>query len=500
MVAGTEWLSFDQLIIGLGPLSKNDNSFITYLDVKKRKNLISSKNFAQLVHMRGTQRNQTAGADRYRISGWLILGLILITIFPVSLVSAATVDGVRMWAGPDNTRLVIDISAPIDHKVFVLRSPNRVVVDMQNTRLLNEPDNLDFRSGLVTGLRSGKRNGNDLRMVLDLKNSVRPKSFLLKPTQQYGHRLVIDLEDTGASQSRTVKRDVPNTRNSARDVIIAIDAGHGGEDPGASGRKGTREKDVVLAIARELEALVKKERGMRPVMIRRGDYFIGLKDRRRKARELKADLFISIHADAFRDGRARGASVYALSQGSATSKAAKWLAENENNSDLIGGVSLDDKDDLLGSVLLDLSRNASIAASLEVGSEVLQHLKTVGRVHKSRVEQAGFAVLKAPDIPSILVETGYISNRHEERHLKDRNHQRKLAQAMLKGIRGYFDDNAPPGTLLAMADRKHVIRKGDTLSGIAEAYQISQKRLRAVNQLASNAVLKIGQTLRIPSL
>jgi N-acetylmuramoyl-L-alanine amidase len=188
---------------------------------------------------------------------------------------------------------------------------------------------------------------------------------------------------------------------------------------------------------------------MKPVMIRRGDYFIGLKDRRRMARELKADLFVSIHADAFRNGRARGSSVYVLSQGSATSQAAKWLAENENNSDLIGGVSIDDKDDLLGSVLLDLSRNASITASLDVAGKVLQQLKGIGRVHQNRVEQAGFAVLKAPDIPSILVETGYISNNHEESNLRSRQHQQKLAKAMLSGVRGYFRDNAPPGTLLA---------------------------------------------------
>lgn len=451
--------------------------------------------------MRGTKKHQSTGITRYLISGWPFLVLILATVFPFSAVQAATVDGVRMWAGPDNTRLVFDVSGPVDHKVFVLRNPDRVVVDMENSRLLRKPRGLDFRKGLVTGLRSGERNKHDLRMVLDLKNSVRPKSFLLKPTQQYGHRLVIDLVDVGQKQARKVKHDAPHApRGSPRDVIIAIDAGHGGEDPGASGRQGTREKDVVLAIARELEKLIKKERGMRPVMIRRGDYFVGLKDRRKKARTLKADLFISIHADAFRDGRARGASVYALSQGSATSQAARWLAENENSSDLIGGVSLDDKDNLLGSVLLDLSRNASIAASLDVGGEVLKQLKTVGRVHKNRVEQAGFAVLKAPDIPSILVETGYISNRHEERKLRDRSHQRKLARAMLNGVRNYFNDNAPPGTLLALADRKHVIRRGETLSGIAETYRVSQRQLRAANQLASNAVLKIGQTLRIPTL
>jgi N-acetylmuramoyl-L-alanine amidase len=433
----------------------------------------------------------------------LIFSLVLMfssVIF--SPLMAATVNGVRMWAGPDNTRLVFDISDPIDHKVFMLRKPNRIVVDMKNTRLRSQSAGLDFSDGLVTDLRSGERNGNDLRMVLDLKGKVRPKSFLLKPTRQYGHRLVIDLQDVRSKKSRKIKRQVsPNLKGAARDVIVAIDAGHGGDDPGATGRRGTREKDVVLAIARQLEQLIKNERGMRPVMIRRGDYFVGLKDRRKKARELKADLFISIHADAFRNGRARGTSVYVLSQGSASSKAAKWLAENENNSDLIGGVSLGDKDDLLGSVLLDLSRNASIAASLDVGGKVLQQLKVIGRVHKNRVEQAGFAVLKAPDIPSILVETGYISNKYEENNLRSKKHQHKLARAMLGGVRSYFRHNrhnAPPGTLLARADRKHTIRRGETLSGIASKYQISQRTLRSTNRLASNTVLKIGQTLRIP--
>ncbi len=450
--------------------------------------------------MRGIRVRQPAGSARQRYAAWLIisLGLMVSSVF-FSTAIAATVNGVRMWAGPDNTRLVFDISGPIDHKVFMLGNPSRIVVDMQNTRLRRQPAGLNFSDGVVTDLRSGERNGNDLRMVLDLKGKVRPKSFLLKPTQQYGHRLVIDLQDVRSKQGRKIKRQVsPIPKGAARDVIVAIDAGHGGDDPGATGRRGTREKDVVLAIARELERLIKKERGMRPVMIRRGDYFVGLKDRRKKARELKADMFVSIHADAFRNGRARGTSVYVLSQGSATSKAAKWLAENENNSDLIGGVSLDDKDDLLGSVLLDLSRNASIAASLDVGGKVLQQLKVIGRVHKNRVEQAGFAVLKAPDIPSILVETGYISNKYEENNLRNKKHQRKLASAMLSGVRGYFRHNAPPGTLLAQVDRKHTIRRGETLSGIASRYQISQRTLRSTNRLASNTVLKIGQTLRIP--
>lgn len=429
------------------------------------------------------------------------LALVTFTVLMTPLAQAASVEGVRMWAGPDNTRLVFDTTAPIDHTVFMLHSPERVVVDMKNVHLANSLTGLDFNKSLVKGLRSAKRNGHDLRIVLDLKNKVRPKSFLLKPTQQYGqrygHRLVIDLQNAHLKLAKVTRTASRTPKGAPRDVIIAIDAGHGGDDPGATGRRGTREKNVVMAIARKLEALIKKERGMRPVMIRRGDYYLGLRKRMKMARDMEADLFVSIHADAFRDGRARGASVYVLSQNSSTSKAAQWLAENENKADLIGGVSLDDKDDLLASVLLDLSRNATIAASLDAGGNVLGELKKIGKVHKNRVEQAGFVVLKSPDVPSILVETGFISNRKEERNLRDKRYQQKLATALLKGVRRYFEHNSPPGTILATADHKHVIRPGETLSGIAKKYQISQLTLRSANNLA-NSVLKIGQTLRIP--
>jgi N-acetylmuramoyl-L-alanine amidase len=423
----------------------------------------------------------------------------LLILLAAGACQAAAVEGVRMWAGPDSTRLVFDISQPIEHTVFMLHNPDRVVIDLKHTHLQQSP-RLDFHQGLVRNVRSAKRNGTDLRMVLDLKGKVRPKSFLLKPTQHYGHRLVIDLEDTGAKPATKVTRTANSaSRGKARDVIIAIDAGHGGEDPGASGRRGTREKDVVLAIARKLEKLIAHERGMRPVMIRNGDYYLGLRKRMEKAREQRADLFVSIHADAFRNGRASGASVYVLSQNGATSEAARWLAESENDADLIGGVSLDDKDDLLRSVLLDLSQNATIAASLDVGGHVLKELGHIGKVHKNRVEQAGFVVLKSPDIPSILVETGYISNRREERNLRNPQYQRKLARAVMKGVQGYFSRNAPPGSLLALAETKHVIRRGETLSGIAQRYQVSQLTLRSANNLV-NDVLRIGQTLRIPTM
>jgi len=434
--------------------------------------------------------------------GWTVFTLFLLSMAVMlsAGAQAATVDDVRMWAGPESTRLVFDISDPVEHSVFMLRSPNRVVIDLKNARLRQAPRGLDFSKSVVSKLRSARRNHNDLRMVLDLKSKVRPKSFLLKPTKQYGHRLVIDLSDTRVKSVPRVARDSINSSKGApRDVIIAIDAGHGGDDPGASGPRGTREKHVVLAIARQLERLIKKEPGMRPVMIRTGDYYLGLRKRMQKAREMRADLFISIHADAFRNERASGSSVYVLSQNGATSEAAQWLAKSENNADLIGGVSLDDKDDLLRSVLLDLSQNATIAASLDVGSSVLRELGGIGKLHKKRVEQAGFAVLKSPDIPSILVETGYISNKREERKLRDKAYQRKLAVAIRNGVRRYFAQNAPPGTRLAMGGQKHVIRRGETLSGIAQRYRVTQVALRNVNSLSNNR-LKIGQVLRIPVL
>lgn len=429
----------------------------------------------------------------------LVIFLFLASLLPV-VAHATSVDDVRMWAGPESTRLVFEISGPVEHSIFTLRSPNRVVIDLKNAHLQHAPRGLDFSKSVVKKIRSAKRNGHDLRMVLDLKTKVRPQSFLLKPTKQYGHRLVIDLGDTRVKAVPKVARSSARINKGApRDVIIAIDAGHGGDDPGASGHRGTREKHVVLAIARQLERLIKKEPGMRPVMIRNGDYYLGLRKRINRARAMQADLFISIHADAFRNGRASGSSVYVLSPNGASSEAAQWLAKSENNSDLIGGVSLDDKDDLLRSVLLDLSQNATIAASLDVGGDVLKELGRVGKLHKRRVEQAGFVVLKSPDIPSILVETGYISNKREERKLRDKHYQRKLAKAMLKGVKRFFAKNAPPGTRLAMVEQKHVIRRGETLSGIAQRYRVPQVALRNVNRLHSSR-LKVGQVLRIPVL
>jgi len=392
----------------------------------------------------------------------IIAAILLIFSLTASLeVSAApvTVNSLRMWPAPDNTRLVFDVSGQVQYKLFILENPHRVVIDISNARLLRSLPNLKLDKSILSKVRTAPRKDGVLRVVLDLKTRVKPKSFTLRPYQDYGNRLVVDLYDAEKRDKPTIIKQVPKV---SRDIVVAIDAGHGGEDGGARGHRGTKEKVVVLQIAKKLKALVNKQPGMRAVMIRNGDYYLPLRKRMQKARKNKADLFISIHADAFNDRRANGSSVYVLSQRGASSEAARFLAASENEADLIGGVSLDDKDDMLASVLLDLSQTASIEASLKAGSNVLGNLKYVGKVHKRRVQQAGFVVLKSPDIPSLLVETAFISNPNEERKLKTSKYQRQLANAMMKGIRQYFYQYPPPGSRLAM-DR-HIINSGETLS------------------------------------
>lgn len=421
----------------------------------------------------------------------LLFSLLLLP----ALADAAAVQGVRLWAGPDNTRVVLDLNAPVEHTVFTLSGPDRIVIDISNAHFGKLE--LPASDGVVTGIRHAARHGDDLRIVLDLAQAAQPKTFLLPPHEQYGYRLVIDLENP---HSRA-KAPVRQTPSGARDLIIAIDAGHGGEDPGAIGRHGTREKTVVLDIARRLAKLVDATPGMKAVLVRNGDYYISLRGRMEVARKERADMFISIHADAFRDKRARGASVYVLSERGASSEAARWLAETENASDLVGGVKLGDKSDLLASVLLDLSQTATISASLKAASQVLEKIDGIARLHKSTVQQAAFIVLKSPDIPSMLVETAFISNPDEEKKLRDDNYQDKLARAVLSGVRSYFVENPLPGTLLAQRVNhatEHTITRGETLSGIARHYQVSVDVLRAVNGLDGD-FLQVGAVLRIPS-
>lgn len=435
-----------------------------------------------------------------------VTGLLLLLLSSAIWADAINIRGVRMWPAPDNTRLVFDVTADVEHSLFVLKNPDRLVVDLKNTRLDKPFVGLDLGPTLIRDIRSAPRNGGDLRVVLDLKGAVRPKSFVLRPNHEYGHRLVIDLYDargeTAAPKIAPPGPPAPAVATAPREIVIAIDPGHGGEDPGAIGRRGTREKDVTLAVAQRLRELVAREPGMRAVMIRDGDYFIPLRRRVEMAREHRADLFISIHADAFGDQRARGASVYTLSHRGATSEHARLLADKENASDVIGGVSLDDKDDLLASVLLDLSLTGTMEASVDVASRVLSGLGQVGHLHRSRVEQAGFRVLKSPNVPSILVETAFISNPKEEHKLRDPNHQYALARSIMDGTRAYFRQNPPPGTLLAMRQesrgQQHVIGRGDTLSGIARQYQISLEQLRSTNDIKGDQ-LRVGDVLSIPA-
>lgn len=429
----------------------------------------------------------------------------------LSLVTLADVQGVRLWHAPDSSRLVFDLNSEAEHKIFPLSSPNRLVIDIENSKMLDSLKDLDTSVGPVKKIRWGMRDKKDLRIVLDLRDAIDAKSFPLPPNKQYSHRLVVDLlPKNNALKPLQISKPVLDAKQAqaiSRDIIVAIDAGHGGEDPGAIGHGGIYEKKVVMAIAKKLEALLEKEPGFKPVLVRTGDYYIGLRDRTKKARMANADLFISIHADAFSSSRASGSSVFALSQRGATSEAARWLADKENSSDLIGGVggvSLDDKEDLLAGVLLDLSMTASLSVSLELGQMVLNSMGGVAKLHKRRVEQAGFAVLKSPDIPSLLIETGFLSNPGEAKKLKTSSYQRRMASSIHQGIKRYFMQFPPPGTYLASirdtSDRlkEYVIAPGDTLSVIAQRHATSMATLKQLNGLKTS-IIRVGQVIKVPS-
>ena len=439
----------------------------------------------------------------------VVLGFLL--MMTASLASAAAqVEGVRIWPAPDHTRLVLDTAGAVEHNVFSLSAPSRLVIDLKNVSLKTDFSKVDLEGSPIRRIRSARRNGNDLRVVLDLASDIKPRSFALEPNQQYGHRLVVDLiDEKGSRIERATSPTVTQDSAGKRDIIVVIDAGHGGEDPGAIGPRGTREKDVVLRMAKTLADLVNKQPGFTAKLTRTGDYYIGLRNRTILARKYNADLFVSVHADAFRTPQPSGASVFALSQRGATSETARWLAQSENSSDLIGGaggLSLEGRDEMLAGVLLDLSMTASINASLGVGSSVLGRLGNVAKLHKPGVEQAAFVVLKSPDIPSILVEAGFISNPKEEKNLASQWYRDKLASAIMDGIHEYFRRTPPPGTLLAWQKQnkgspevsQYRIRRGDTLSGVARQNQTTVSELMRFNGMSDDRVM-VGQTIRIPS-
>ena len=369
-----------------------------------------------------------------------ILFFILASLLLPNLAASSSkisVKNLRLWNAPDNTRVVLDLSGSINHRISTFSNPDRIAIDLKNASVKtgsgmpHEIKNNPF----IKRFRYGQYSKEIIRIVIDLNKPVRVKSFTLKPNNVYGYRLVIDLFDKSKAAKPKVIRSAPKRTGK---VTIAIDAGHGGEDFGASGKKKTREKKIVLSIAKELKKLIDKDPVMRSYMTRKSDYYVPLRKRTKLARQANADLFVSIHADAFRRSSARGASVYALSKRGASSETARWLANKENAADLIGGASISDREDDVAGVLLDMQMDKTLEYSISFGGQVLKEMRKIAKLHSKTVQQAGFVVLKSPDIPSVLVETGFISNPYEERKLKSSKYQRQVAKAIYKGIKQFI--------------------------------------------------------------
>ena len=388
-----------------------------------------------------------------------------------SSVGAADLRDLRLWDSPEGTRVVFELGQASAHKVFTLDNPARIVVDLPATagaRVANRVKG----SGVIKSIRAAEREDGSLRVVFDMVSDVQPRSFLLDPAEPYGHRLVLDLSGEGAEAEAQASAAATNTMTASvpvappvasqaqvtppktstvprapvvggRPIVVAIDAGHGGEDPGAIGHGGLQEKQVALVLARKLANKVNAEPGFRAVLTRDGDYYLPLRERINRARKAQADLFISVHANALKDRRMRGSAVYVVSPRGATSEHARWLAQKENAADLVGGIELEDKDNELAAVLIDLSQSSTMEASFDVGSRMLQSLGKVNVLQRTQVQQAAFVVLKAPDIPSVLVETAFITNAEEERLLRSEDGQDRLVRSMFDGIKGYFESYRP---------------------------------------------------------
>jgi len=428
---------------------------------------------------------------------WLLLATALLSVNHVAA-STNSIDGIRVWPAPENTRIVFDLKNKPDYKYFTLSKPNRLVIDFKNTKnntLLkalakNDPRIKRFRT-------STSKSKANTRLVLELAKSYRLTVFPLAPAGQYGDRLVIDLYDK-INKTKTVKKAIPK---GDRDIIIAIVAGHGGEDPGSIGAKGSYEKRVTLAIAKKLARLINQRHGFKAVMIRTGDYYVNHSRKTELARKSKADLLISIHADAFVSPKPRGASVLVQSSRRANSEFTRWIANRKKESELLGGAGetiRKTKDKNLAFTLADMKKEHTMSSSYEFALHVIKQLKQVTKLHKKKPEGLSLAVLKSSDIPSVLIETGFISNLTEEKNLNSKNHQQKLAKAIFKAVDNYFIENTPKGTLLAAITMKqHKVRSGESLSVLAQRYKISVAMIKSVNKLKSN-VLRVGQTLKIP--
>jgi N-acetylmuramoyl-L-alanine amidase len=381
--------------------------------------------------------------------------------FPFS-VSATQIRNARLWRSDDKLRLVFDLSGPVSYKTFTLSAPDRLIIDLSGASLSGDFSQLALSETVIRSIRSGHFGKGDTRIVLDLSGPVQLNTFLLAPQDGQGHRLVLDLLSDSKVAAPSVPRETPGkTNHPKRDIIVVVDPGHGGKDPGAVGAKGEREKDVVLSISQLLARRLKREKGFDVKLVRNDDFFVPLRKRVDIARQHKADMFISVHADAAPRLTASGASVYCLSEGGATSATARFMAQRENGADLLGATSLlnlKDKDPMLAGVILDMSMNATIAASLQLGSTVLGSLAGITTLHQKRVEQAGFAVLKSPDVPSILVETGFISNARDSQRLVTARHQQAVADGLFEGLQRYFQKNPPADSYIAWQQERQQAR------------------------------------------
>ncbi|MBW1245164.1 N-acetylmuramoyl-L-alanine amidase [Pseudomonas tolaasii] len=388
-----------------------------------------------------------------------LLNLLLVSpLFTLPLGAYATqIRNARLWRSDDKLRLVLDLSGPVQYKTFSLTSPERLIIDLSGAGLSGDFSQLALKNSGITSIRSGHFGKGDTRIVLDLAAPMQLNSFLLPPQDGQGHRLVLDLTSATRAPRQIAAEPAPlvapvDKAHPKRDIIVVVDPGHGGKDPGAVGSKGQREKDVVLSIAQLLAKRLKREKGFDVKLVRNDDFFVPLRKRLDIARQHKADMFISVHADAAPRLTASGASVYALSEGGATSATARFMAQRENGADLLGAttlLNLKDKDPMLAGVILDMSMNATIASSLQLGSSVLGSLQSITTLHQKRVEQAGFAVLKSPDVPSILVETGFISNTRDAQRLVTARHQQAVADGLFEGLKSYFQKNPPMNSYMA---------------------------------------------------
>lgn len=441
----------------------------------------------------------------------LFSGLVFLFLSISAEAAKVVVTDLRTYQAPDHLRLVLDITRAPEYRLFTLSDPDRIVIDIDDAGVAKVLTIADAGAQTITKVRTGKQGKSGLRVVLDLQRPVRARTFLLGPAGQYGNRLVIDLHDK-ENERKSVVKYAPTKKPVKRDWLIAIDAGHGGEDPGAIGRRyRTKEKKVVLATARQLKRLVDREPGMRSLMIRDGDYYVGLGDRPKIAQKHCADIFISIHADAVPRKRARGSSVYAVTAKGASDNMAKYLAKSENSADLLGGVfsGSQTRDRTLRKVLYDLSATASIGFSLDLGKDIMTELKRVGPVHRSTVGQAGFAVLKSPEFPSVLVETAFISNPTEEKKLRNAGFQKRVAKGILNGVKRFIarkkfsprqcgTRNNQGEELREMnKPRQHIVRRGESLTSIARKYNINIDSLKFANNISGNRLIA-GKKLLIP--